>query len=46
MTGMFSHGGTKNSGLFALDWIEKVESFGAEILLTLWIKMALSQGLI
>ncbi len=32
---VFSHGGTKNSGLFALDWIEKVESFGAgEILLT------------
>ena len=26
---VFSHGGTKNSGLFALDWIEKVETLGA-----------------
>ncbi len=32
---VFSHGGTKNTGLFALDWIEKVEKLGAgEILLT------------
>ncbi len=32
---VYSHGGTKNTGIFALDWIEKVEKFGAgEILLT------------
>ncbi len=32
---VFSHGGTKNTGLFALDWIEKVQKLGAgEILLT------------
>ena len=32
---VYSHGGTKNTGLFALDWIEKVQKLGAgEILLT------------
>ena len=32
---VFSHGGTKNTGMFALDWIKKVEKLGAgEILLT------------
>ncbi len=32
---VFSHGGTKNTGLLALEWIEKVQKFGAgEILLT------------
>ena len=32
---VFSHGGTQNTKLFALDWIEKVQSLGAgEILLT------------
>jgi|TARA_B100002052_G_C15859101_1_gene589152 cyclase len=32
---VFSHGGTKNTGLYALDWIEKVQNLGAgEILLT------------
>ena len=32
---VFSHGGTKNTGLLALKWIEKVQKFGAgEILLT------------
>ena len=32
---VFSHGGTKNTGLFALDWIETVQKLGAgEILLT------------
>ena len=32
---VYSHGGTKNTGLYALDWIEKVEKLGAgEILLT------------
>ncbi len=32
---VFSHGGTKNTGIYALEWIEKVQSLGAgEILLT------------
>ena len=32
---VFSHGGTKNTGLYALEWIEKVQILGAgEILLT------------
>ncbi len=32
---VFSHGGTKNTGLYALEWIEKVQKLGAgEILLT------------
>ncbi len=32
---VYSHGGTKNTGLYALDWIEKVQKLGAgEILLT------------
>ena len=32
---VFSHGGTKNTGLYALDWVEKAQKFGAgEILLT------------
>ncbi len=32
---VFSHGGTKNTGLHALEWIEKVEKLGAgEVLLT------------
>ena len=32
---VFSHGGTKNTGIFALDWINKVQELGAgEILLT------------
>ncbi len=32
---VYSHGGTKNTGLYALDWIEKVEKLGAgELLLT------------
>ncbi len=32
---VFSHGGTKNSGLFAIDWIQKIQKLGAgEILLT------------
>ena len=32
---VYSHGGTKNTGLYALDWIEKVQELGAgEILLT------------
>jgi len=32
---VFSHGGTKNTGIYALEWIEKVQKFGAgEILLT------------
>ena len=32
---VYSHGGTKKTDLFALDWIEKVQSLGAgEILLT------------
>ncbi len=32
---VFSHGGTKNTGINALDWIEKAQNFGAgEILLT------------
>ncbi len=32
---VYSHGGTQNTGLFALDWIEKVQELGAgEILLT------------
>ena len=32
---VFSHGGTKNTGLYALKWIEKVQKLGAgEILLT------------
>ena len=32
---VYSHGGTKNTGLFALDWIEKIQNLGAgEILLT------------
>ncbi len=32
---VFSHGGTKNTGLYALDWIEKIQKLGAgEILLT------------
>ena len=32
---VFSHGGTRNTGLFALEWIEKVQNMGAgEILLT------------
>ena len=32
---VYSHGGTKNTGLFALDWIEKIQELGAgEILLT------------
>ena len=32
---VFSHGGTKNTGMFALDWISKVQELGAgEILLT------------
>ena len=32
---VYSHGGTKNTGLYALEWIEKVEKLGAgEILLT------------
>ena len=33
---VFSHGGTKNTGLFALDWIEKVQKLGAgEIFLSI-----------
>ena len=32
---VFSHGGTKNTGIFALDWIERSQTLGAgEILLT------------
>ena len=32
---VFSHGGTKNTGMFALDWINRVQELGAgEILLT------------
>ena len=32
---VYSHGGTKKTGVFALDWIERVEKLGAgEILLT------------
>ncbi len=32
---VFSHGGTKNTGLHALEWIQKVEKLGAgEVLLT------------
>ncbi len=32
---VYSHGGTKNTGLFALDWVEKIQNLGAgEILLT------------
>ncbi len=32
---VYSHGGTKNTGLYALEWIEKVQKLGAgEILLT------------
>ncbi len=32
---VYSHGGTKNTGLYALDWIEKIQELGAgEILLT------------
>ncbi len=32
---VYSHGGTKNTGLFALEWIEKAQQLGAgEILLT------------
>ena len=32
---VFSHGGTKNTGMFALDWISKVQELGAgEIILT------------
>ena len=32
---VFSHGGTKNTGLYALEWIENVQKLGAgEILLT------------
>ena len=32
---VFSHGGTKNTGMFALEWISKVQELGAgEILLT------------
>ena len=32
---VFSHGGTRNTGLYALDWIENLQSLGAgEILLT------------
>ena len=32
---VYSHGGTKNTGIYALEWIEKVQNFGAgEILLT------------
>ena len=32
---VFSHGRTKNTGIYALEWIEKVQKFGAgEILLT------------
>ena len=32
---VFSHGGTKNTGIFALDWINKAQELGAgEILLT------------
>ena len=32
---VYSHGGTKNTGLFALDWINKIQELGAgEILLT------------
>ena len=32
---VFSHGGTKNTGMFALDWINRVQKLGAgEILLT------------
>tara|TARA_B100002051_G_scaffold276673_1_gene326766 strand:- start:214 stop:969 length:756 start_codon:yes stop_codon:yes gene_type:complete len=32
---VYSHGGTINTGLFALDWIDKIQKFGAgEILLT------------
>ena len=34
MTGMFSHG-NQNTGIYALEWIEKVQKFGAgEFLLT------------
>tara|TARA_B100000674_G_C37718218_1_gene858477 strand:+ start:181 stop:936 length:756 start_codon:yes stop_codon:yes gene_type:complete len=32
---VYSHGGTKNTGLYALDWIENIQKLGAgEILLT------------
>ncbi len=32
---VYSHGGTKNTGLYALDWIKKIQELGAgEILLT------------
>ncbi len=32
---VYSHGGTKNTGLYALDWVERVQKLGAgEILLT------------
>ncbi len=32
---VFSHGGTRNTGLYALEWIEKIENLGAgEVLLT------------
>ena len=42
---MYSHGGTKNTGLYALDWIENVEKLvSGEILLTSLVRDGTKSG--